>query len=310
MRKTPRATGDLSTVARWLDELDTTTTTPKDETMTFDQLQKLAELMTSASDSTIVAAFRAAAVDASPAWAKAFNHVADVISGNKPPRSVFILKGNSKLPFAAFSTLPGITCPGAGDCLKWCYSFKAWRYPDAFARQCQNTWLIKKRPDLIAQAFNRLPNDITLRLYVDGDFDSSATFRLWMRLLAARPDVQAYGYSKSLDIVADNAALVPQNYTLNLSSGSRWDGSKIARELTAQQFVRGRFVAVPIGQKTDYTNPEYHRAVRAAASEAGLGKVFSCPGKCGTCTGAGHACGTRKPDGSHLVPLTIAIGIH
>ncbi len=126
MRQTPRIVGDLLTVARWLDELDTTTTTPKDETMPmkFDQLQKLAELMTTASDSAIVAAFREAAADASPAWARAFHHVADVIEGTKQPRSVFILKGNSKLPFAAFSTLPGITCPGAGECLEWCYSFK------------------------------------------------------------------------------------------------------------------------------------------------------------------------------------------
>lgn len=273
-------------------------------------LKTLANLLVTESDSVIVSAFRAAAADCSPAWSKALNYVADVISGTKSPRSIFILKGNSKLPFATFSTLPGVTCPGAGECLDWCYSYKAWRFPGAFTRQCQNTWIVRKRPDLIVQAFNALRDGVTLRLYVDGDFDSPQTFRMWMRLLASRPAISAYGYSKSLDIISENKNFVPSNYTLNLSSGSRFDDENLVNDLQSNGFVRGRFVAVPIGQKTDYTDPNYHRAVRSAASEAGLGKVFSCPGKCGSCTSVGHACGTRKADGSHLVPLTIAIGIH
>ena len=35
--------------------------------------------------------------------------------GNKPPYQIF-MKGNKKLPFWAFSTLPGVTCPGAISC--------------------------------------------------------------------------------------------------------------------------------------------------------------------------------------------------
>lgn len=57
-----------------------------------------------------------------------------------------LAKGNGKLPFMSYSELPMATCPGAGDCAVysqqtagWCYSFKAWRYPDAFARQFLNT---------------------------------------------------------------------------------------------------------------------------------------------------------------------------
>jgi len=48
-------------------------------------------------------------------------------------------KGNKKLPFFAYSELPMATCPGAGACSNWCYSFKAWRYPAAFGRQFLNT---------------------------------------------------------------------------------------------------------------------------------------------------------------------------
>lgn len=63
---------------------------------------------------------------------------------------IIAAKGNNKLPFAAYSELPMATCPGAGACGVYnltndgrlggyCYSFKAWRYPQAFARQFLNT---------------------------------------------------------------------------------------------------------------------------------------------------------------------------
>ena len=61
--------------------------------------------------------------------------------GGKLPHKTFI-KGNGKLPFLSFSTLPAVTCPGAGDCLVYCYSYKAWRQPAAFFRQVQNTLLM------------------------------------------------------------------------------------------------------------------------------------------------------------------------
>ena len=61
--------------------------------------------------------------------------------GGKLPQAVFTI-GNKKLPCLSFSTLPGVTCSGAGVCLDYCYSFKAWRQPGAFFRQVQNTLLM------------------------------------------------------------------------------------------------------------------------------------------------------------------------
>lgn len=92
------------------------------------------------------------------------------------PWSVISAKGNQKLPFASYSTLPMASCPSAGGCSVelvpslqrtvprpsagassaeaariraenaarplvkdgYCYSFTAWRYPDSFARQFRN----------------------------------------------------------------------------------------------------------------------------------------------------------------------------
>jgi len=236
--------------------------------------------------------------------------LADEMTGT-PPFSVFA-RGNSKLPFFAFSALPLVTCPGMGACGKFCYSLRAWRYPAAFFRQLQNLLLLKQSPDVIADAFRTLPIAATLRLYVDGDIDSAETLRFWFGLLRERGDVQAYGYSKSWHVFlkhhADNGpAAFPSNYRLNLSSGSRY-GDDIAQRMKALPCVRGAFVAVPspVKQLKDGSNwRQYAASVRASAKTLGHGRVFVCPGKCGTCTASGHACGLGSFNG-----VKIAIGIH
>ena len=115
--------------------------------------------------------------------------------------------------------MPIYTCPGAGPCVAFCYSLKAWQYPAALARQLQNTLLVKFAPEVIEAAFMALPQGTTFRLYVDGDFDSSTTVDFWFRVIAQRPDVNVYGYSKSWDLL--NGRTFPANYWLNLSSGGK-----------------------------------------------------------------------------------------
>jgi hypothetical protein len=249
------------------------------------------------------------------------------------PHSVFAMNGNVKLPFVAFSTLPIVTCPGAGACagidapggapdLKkaFCYSLRAWRYPAAFLRQCMNTLLLRFNRRAVIDAFRALPENITFRLYVDGDFDSAGTAIFWFNLIRQRPDVDAYGYSKSWSIIESVAHMVPPNYTLNLSSGGLYDSAGNRERMRGYGFVRGDFIALKIEGDfargfARYSDPEYHRATRAAAAAAGLGKVFSCPGDCGGCSGAGHACGATRPAGgdargAFIMPLPIVIGIH
>ena len=177
--------------------------------------------------------------------------MADGMAGNAP--FTIFAKGNSKLPFYAFSALPLVSCPGMGACAKFCYSLRAWRYPAPFFRQLQNLLLIKQAPETIARAFHKLPVAATLRLYVDGDIDSGETLAFWFGLLRERGDVAAYGYSKSwhvfLKFHADNGpASFPSNYRLNLSSGSRY-GADIAKRMKTLPCVRGEFVAVPSAVK-------------------------------------------------------------
>lgn len=239
-------------------------------------------------------------------WQTNLTKLKDSISTRIPAFKIFAHKGNSKLPFVAFSSLPGVTCPGAGDCINWCYSFRAWRFPASFCRQAQNAWFLLNAPQAITQAFMSLPQNITLRLYVDGDFATGADVAYWMERLRQRPDVQAYGYSKSFNELLTyyrEWPYFPNNYILNLSGGHK-HSSETVEKMKALPITRGVFDAVSIGRKvksTDHGKRETNAAIRAAVSD----KVFPCPGKCGTCTPKGHACGSESFRG-----IRIAIAVH
>lgn len=247
------------------------------------------------------------------------------------PFSVFMAQGNSKLPFYAFSSLPGFDCPGAGACLYgdneftpdnfgkgWCYSFTGWRYPAAFFRQLQNSLLLRSSAGraIIAIEFANIPADRTVRLYVDGDFANLSILRFWMEACKTRPDLDVYGYSKSwqLFLTLDKQGYQwPSNYLLNVSSGSRY-GSKVKNKVLQLDCTRGEFVAVPVARKhitskayQDKENTgskEYRKEVADNLRKAGHEKVFACPGACGNCLKK-HGCGWDRLKG-----VTIGIGIH
>lgn len=223
-------------------------------------------------------------------------------SGGTAEFSIFV-RGNSKLPFFAFSTLPQYTCPGAGDCLAWCYSFKAWRYPAAFYRQLQNTILVRRQDPQIDEAWRSLPRGVPVRLYVDGDIDSRQTLRFWFRLCEGRQDLRVYGYSKSWPIFLGHHATggtFPSNYLVNVSGGSRYS-DELRRRMLALPCSRGEFVAVASPVPASAPRAEYVRAVLAAAGR----RAFVCPGKCGACAQGRHACGSEAFRG-----IPVAIGLH
>ena len=238
-------------------------------------------------------------------WYKYGTKLSAYLRGNadKVPFTVFA-KGNGKLPFFSFSAVPVFTCPGMGACESFCYSFKAWRYPCALYRQLLLTVLVKEKSDVLTSAFNSLPKNATLRLYVDGDFDSIATLEYWFNLLRNRPDIQAYGYSKSWPLFTSYKGKFPSNYKLNLSSGGKHTDTSAIAQLP---ITRGEFIAVTIDKQLQgqYDNADYKSAVRTSAKKQGLDKVFVCPGRCGTCTKKGHACGLDS-----FTDIPIVIGIH
>jgi len=158
----------------------------------------------------------------------------------------------------------------------------------------------------IVNELSAIAGSFELRLYVDGDFASTQDVAFWMHTLQDMPNIKAYGYSKSFNelLAFDKCGFQwPTNYVLNISSGHNHNADTIAL-VKALPITRGEFVAVSIGRKVksnDHGTIEINKALR----EHSIGKIFPCPGACGTCTGKGHACGMPTLKG-----ITIAIAIH
>lgn len=256
-------------------------------------------------------------------WWRDFEKLA-MIARDGLPRFTINAEGNGKLPFLAFSSLPGKGfCPGAGDCLKWCYSFRAWRYPAAFCRQAQNSILmltasgraailadLDKQAARIARKNSELPR-VDFRLYVDGDFQTAAMVAFWFDAIQARQNLAVYGYSKSWAELLQHAhgagATMPTNYLLNLSSGSMH--TQATRDMIIKLAIsRGDFIAVNIGRavhSSDHGTRDHNRELRAAHFANTGRKAFTCPGACGDCTPTGHACGSDRFRG-----IDIIIAVH
>lgn len=244
------------------------------------------------------------------AWQANFNKLADLFADGDARFSIFAAGGNSKLPFVSFSTLPGVTCPGAGACIEYCYSYRAWRYPAAFARMAQNAWLMRFNTAAISTAFAQIAasraDGFDFRLYVDGDFSSGADVAFWMAELHKTPTARAYGYSKSFAALLGFSIVGtwPKNYQLNISSGHNASPAMLTAVKTLP-ITRGEFIAVSIGRKvkgSEHGTAAVNQALRDAMPET---KIFPCPGTCGSCTGKGHACGMPQLKGR-----VIAIAMH
>jgi len=238
-------------------------------------------------------------------WRRDLTKLRDFLIDDIPRFSIFAKDGNGKLPFLAFSSLPGSGfCVGAGDCLNWCYSFRAWRYPAAFCRQAQNAVLLQSMRGrghilMALDKFKPESGQIDFRLYVDGDFTGVFDIAFWFRALDNRQWLKAYGYSKSWKAFLDYDGIIPTNYLLNLSSGSKYTDA-IKNKLKQLPFVRGEFKAVSLGRKVktaDHADRKHQAELRAAYGK----KAFTCAGLCGDCTKSGHACGSDRFNGVDII---------
>jgi len=285
--------------------------------MKFDTLKGISRAISNAdTDQALYLIEQALIGETGKHWQRDLLKLRDFMLDGTPRFKILAKDGNSKLPFLAFSSLPGEGhCPGAGDCLQFCYSFRAWRYPTAFCRQAQNTLLQQTLAGFqhIKHDLDRYKPDtgksVDFRLFVDGDFSGPGNVLYWMHLLKHRPWLNTYGYSKSwaelLDYDRESGSDWPSNYTLNLSSGSV-HGDTVKDAVKALPITRGEFIAVSVGYKVRsdmHNDREHQKALRMAH---GKRNTFTCPGKCGSCTKTGHACGAKD----RFKNIDIIIAVH
>jgi hypothetical protein len=157
-------------------------------------------------------------------------------------------KGNAKLSkeIYTFSLPAGYTCPAAHLCASYadrtsgkitdgkdmlfrCFAAsQESTFPNVRAARWHNfDMLAKVKTDAFAMASLILSSlDMSakiVRIHVSGDFFNAAYFRAWCYVAMHRADTKFYAYTKSVNIVADNMHMIPDNLVLTLSEGGRHD---------------------------------------------------------------------------------------
>jgi len=248
----------------------------------------------------------------------------DHINGNiksveNIPFNVF-KHGNGKHPFINYSTIPVTNCPGAGNCVNYCYSKNSMRFPLAVCSWLQNQILENHYFNLIEISFNNFINQskykkaienkgfINFRLYNDGDFRTKEILIKWMELLRSYdPSVKCYGYTKSLHFLkalAIEQYNFPSNYLTNISLGGKYDALKDSSLIKNLSIYRGEFISHKMDKvfKTSkgYQKQDYKDIKKAYKKD----KIFICPLVCNSCSGAGHACGSDVfKDKKIIIPI-------
>lgn len=157
-------------------------------------------------------------------------------------------RGNAKLSkeIYTFSLPAGFSCPAAHLCASFSdretgkitdgknMAFRCFAasqeslYPNVRESRWANFELLKAiKNDSFAMASLILSSlDMSakiVRIHVSGDFFNAQYFRAWTYVAMHRQNTRFYAYTKSVNIVAENIHMIPDNLVLTLSEGGKHD---------------------------------------------------------------------------------------
>lgn len=145
----------------------------------------------------------------------------------------------------SFSLPSGHTCPFAVDCLSKadrvtgkitdgkdtkfrCFSASdEARSPNARDQRWHNFDILRKLDfeDMVTELYKAIvPLDLDIcRVHVGGDFFNQRYFEAWLQIARLFPSKTFYAYTKSIPYWVNNLEVIPENFILNASRGSRND---------------------------------------------------------------------------------------
>jgi len=175
----------------------------------------------------------------------------------KPKNNFYLTYGNHKLSkkIVIFTLPAGVTCPGKGECAKWCYSQKAQKlYPRCLEARTRN-FEATKSPSFVERMSQRLMWEVRhgrtiCRIHEDGDFYNYEYLLKWEQIAKKVPRMTFFVYTKSLHLLP---ASMPRNVILFQSYGSCFDYRIDPRKNTARVIQEENQVAA-----NEYLCP-YHK---------------------------------------------------
>lgn len=143
--------------------------------------------------------------------------------------SKLLSNSNSKLKadgILSFGLPPVKTCPGAGECLKFCYGCKGmYKVFKKMISEVQNKRLEATKDmfffaDITTELKAKRVAPKAVRIHDTGDFYSQEYFDKWVDVANSNPDILFYDYTKSLHL---DFSKRPSNLKLIGSVGGKYD---------------------------------------------------------------------------------------
>jgi hypothetical protein len=173
-----------------------------------------------------------------------------------------------------FSLPAGYTCPGANKCLTK-FDRTTGKIVDGshqefrcFAASMEAVFTgfrdnNSRNQELLKAAGNRAtmkdlilaslpPQAQVVRIHVSGDFFSEEYLCAWIDVATVRPDVQFYGYTKSLRFLVSHLSEIPSNLSITASEGGKWDSLIQEHSLKSSRVVMSIEEASVLGLAIDH----------------------------------------------------------
>lgn len=225
-----------------------------------------------------------------------------------------ISDGNTKLPYPSFSLFPVVSCPGMGDCKYYCYSLKTALIRPTFSyRLLINYYLLTYKKDYLIENIEfylKHKKPKFFRFFVDGDFDSFETIKMFSDLAAKFKNTTFFGYTKSYILFVSYCKKnkLPDNFVLNASSDINKKNSTFLNDFLKIPNVRGEFQTIKtsnVVRKYKEGGANHESFIRNLLTVKGKTDII-CKGYCGSCGGASGIpwCANKR------IKNRIVIGLH
>lgn len=124
----------------------------------------------------------------------------------------------------AYKSVTGkVTCPFAGDCVKYCYARKGtFRWPNtvnAYERRLR----IARSPDFetLMNASITIENPHYVRIHDSGDYFSKKYIKRWFNIMKKHPNVRFYSYTNSVLLMKGMRDELPENFDVIFSTDGK-----------------------------------------------------------------------------------------
>ena len=151
---------------------------------------------------------------------------------------MFLSDGNSKYKDSKLKTLTWgipalksatgvVTCPGAGECAKFCYAQQGRMRMSNCQKAQEKRLALSQSPDFVDTIVRELQGRKwdRVRVHDTGDFYNAAYLGKWFRIMDAFPDKQFFAYTKMVPLLkkAEGGGGIPGNFHVVYSLGGKWD---------------------------------------------------------------------------------------